>query len=52
MQVYSMYKDKINLYFSISSVLLATALASGFSIAALTQCFLHVSGKNYLVINF
>ncbi|XP_063701985.1 neurogenic protein big brain [Culicoides brevitarsis] len=31
---------------SISSVLLATALASGFAIAALTQCFFHVSGAN------
>uniref|UniRef100_A0A336M7F0 CSON010643 protein n=1 Tax=Culicoides sonorensis TaxID=179676 RepID=A0A336M7F0_CULSO len=31
---------------SISSVLLATALASGFAIAALTQCFYHVSGAN------
>lgn len=30
---------------SVSSVLLATALAAGFSIATLTQCFLDISGK-------
>lgn len=30
---------------SVSSVLLATALSSGFSMIALTQCFLHISGK-------
>lgn len=30
---------------SVSSVLLATALSSGFAISALTQCFMHVSGK-------
>lgn len=31
-----------------SSVTLATALAAGFSIATLTQCFGHVSGKNIM----
>lgn len=30
---------------SVSSVLLATALASGFAITTLTQCFSHISGK-------
>uniref|UniRef100_A0A182QNB7 Uncharacterized protein n=1 Tax=Anopheles farauti TaxID=69004 RepID=A0A182QNB7_9DIPT len=31
---------------SVSSVLLATALSSGFSMIALTQCFLHISGAH------
>ncbi|EAT43849.1 AAEL004741-PA [Aedes aegypti] len=31
---------------SVSSVLLATALSSGFAVTALTQCFLHVSGAH------
>ncbi|XP_053673100.1 neurogenic protein big brain [Anopheles nili] len=31
---------------SVSSVLLATALSSGFSMIALTQCFLHTSGAH------
>ncbi len=30
---------------SVSSVLLATALASGFAVTTLTQCFSHISGK-------
>lgn len=30
---------------SVSSVLLATALASGFVVTTLTQCFSHISGK-------
>lgn len=30
---------------SVSSVLLATALASGFTVATLTQCFAHISGE-------
>lgn len=30
---------------SISSVILATALSSGFTICTLTQCFGHISGK-------
>jgi hypothetical protein len=32
-----------------SSVTLATALATGFAVATLTQCFGHVSGKNSAV---
>lgn len=39
-------------FHSISSVLLATALASGFAIAALTQCFFHVSGKIFFPLEF
>ncbi|XP_018792524.1 PREDICTED: neurogenic protein big brain [Bactrocera latifrons] len=31
---------------SVSSVLLATALASGLAMAALTQCFIHISGAH------
>uniref|UniRef100_A0AAG5DDB9 Aquaporin n=1 Tax=Anopheles atroparvus TaxID=41427 RepID=A0AAG5DDB9_ANOAO len=31
---------------SVSSVLLATALSSGFAMIALTQCFLHISGAH------
>lgn len=31
---------------SVSSVLLATSLASGFAVATLTQCFMHVSGAH------
>lgn len=30
---------------SVSSVLLATALSSGFVVTTLTQCFSHISGK-------
>lgn len=30
---------------SVSSVLLTTSLASGLSIAVLTHCFIHISGK-------
>lgn len=36
---------------SVSSVLLATALASGLAMATLTQCFLHISGKSKETIN-
>lgn len=31
---------------SVSSVLLTTSLASGLSMAVLTHCFIHISGKN------
>jgi hypothetical protein len=31
---------------SVSSVLLTTSLASGLSIAVLTHCFIHISGRN------
>lgn len=34
---------------SVSSVLLATALASGFTVATLTQCFAHISGEYWLM---
>lgn len=40
---------------AISSLLLATALASGFAMTTLTQCFGHISGKfriNYLLFEF
>lgn len=35
----------------VSSVLLASALASGFAITTLTQCFSHISGKNIFNIH-
>lgn len=37
---------------SVSSVLLATALASGLTIAALTQVFAQLSGKIYALIRY
>lgn len=36
---------------SVSSVLLATALASGFVVTTLTQCFSHISGKRKQMTN-
>lgn len=34
---------------SISSVVLATALSSGFVVTTLTQCFSHISGRNWIL---
>lgn len=36
---------------SISSILLATALASGFTMTTLSQCFGHISGRKLLFAN-
>lgn len=35
---------------SVSSVLLTTSLASGLSMAVLTHCFIHISGKKKMKI--